>query len=111
FHDVALAGESEPLRPDGQRAQQGHAFGNFVTGEVRVFVRDVTADGVLVFLAMTFNRLQGRPARAVEEVVEEGEGERVHEFAVYDLRFTIEVVEQSEGKGFTKVHQVNGNRG
>jgi hypothetical protein len=41
-------------------------------------MRDVAPDGMLVFLAMTFNRLQRRAARAIEEVVEERERERVN---------------------------------
>jgi hypothetical protein len=75
FHNVAFARETEPFRPDRQRAEQRHALGDFVARQVRVFMRDIAANGMLVFLAMTFNRLQRRAARAVKVVIEQAEGE------------------------------------
>jgi hypothetical protein len=48
---------------------------SFVAGEVRVFVDDVAAVGVDVRLAPALDDLECRPARAVEQVVEEREGE------------------------------------
>ncbi len=93
FDNVAFAGETEPFRPDRQCAQQGYALGDFIAGQVRVLMRDVAADGVLVLLAMTFNRLQRRAAPAVKEIVEQRKRQRVHfRFKICDLRFTIEAV-------------------
>jgi hypothetical protein len=40
-----------------------------------VFVNDVAAEGVLVGLAPALDELERRPARAVEVVVEEREGQ------------------------------------
>ena len=89
FHNVALAGESETFRPDRERAQQGNALGDFIAGKVGVLVREVAADGVLVFLAMTFDRLQRRAPRAVEEVVEETQWNRIdHALAERDIAET-----------------------
>ena len=72
FHDIALAGETEPFRPDRQRAQHGYAFGNFITGQVSVLMRDVAADGVLVFLKYALDVDQRGAPRAKEVVVDGG---------------------------------------
>jgi len=76
--DIAFPGQPEPFRPDGQRATDQHAPGDFVARQIRMLTRQVAEDGVLVFLAIPIDGLQRRPARAVEEVVEEAEGKRFH---------------------------------
>ena len=38
FNNVALAGESQPVRKYRQRPQQLHTFGNFITGQIRMLM-------------------------------------------------------------------------
>jgi hypothetical protein len=70
FHDVTLAGQPEAFGPDRQGAPEQNAFGEFVSGQVGMFVRDIAEDRVLIFLPPTFDDLQRRPARAVKVIVE-----------------------------------------
>ncbi len=78
--DVALAIEAKPIGPDRQGAPEEHALGHFVTREVGVFVDDVPAFGVLVGLPPSFHHFQRRPPRAVKEVVEEAQRQRLSRF-------------------------------
>ena len=73
--DVAFAVQAEAFGPDGQGAQEGDALDDIVAGEIRVLVDDIAAVGVLVGGAPALDDLQRRPARAVEVVVEEREGQ------------------------------------
>jgi len=74
--DVALSAESETLGPDGQRPEQLDAIGDFVTGQVRVFVREIADERVDIRPPQPLDNLQPRPAMAEQKVVEEAERER-----------------------------------
>jgi hypothetical protein len=67
--------KAEPFGPDRQRAQQRDAFGDFVPGQIGVFVDEVAALGVLIeFGTPALDDFQRRPARAVEKIVEQRDG-------------------------------------
>ena len=71
--DVALPAEPEPLGPDGERAEQRHAFGELVAGQVRVLVREIADERVDIRPPQPLDDLQPRPPIAEEEVVEQAE--------------------------------------
>jgi hypothetical protein len=86
LNNVALAIQAQPFRPDRQCAQQCHAFDHLVTGQIRMLVDNVAALGVLIGRTPALDDLQRRPARAVEMVVEEREGQLFHfGFTILDL--------------------------
>lgn len=74
--DVTLAAEAEGFGPNGKRAKERDAFCDFVTRKVGVLVDDIATGGVLVCRAPSFDKFQCGPSRAVEIVVEEGEGQQ-----------------------------------
>ena len=82
--DVALPAEPETLRPDGERAEQGDALGDFVAGQVRVLVREIADERVDICPPQSLDDLQPRPPIAEEEVVEQRERQR---FRVGGFRF------------------------
>ena len=77
FDDVTPSVQPKPLRPDRQSAQQGHSPDGFVAGNVGLFVDTFADHGVLIGPAPPLNRLQCRPAVAIEVVVEEREREGI----------------------------------
>ena len=96
FHDVALAIQAEPFGPDRQRAQERESLDDVIARQVRVLVDDVTTVGVLIGRAPALDELQCRPARAVEVVVEEREGDHLSllaGFQIWNFRFQTRVTE------------------
>lgn len=73
FDDVAPAAQSQSIRPDRQRAEEGHPLDHLESGQIAVFVDDVAAVGVMVPGAPSFEQLQRGTATAIEEVVQERE--------------------------------------
>jgi len=87
LHDIALAVQAETVGEDRQGAKQRHALNDFVPGQVRVLVDNVSAVGVDVGGAPALDDLQRRPAGAVEMIVEKREWELLSR--VWNLRLGI----------------------
>lgn len=69
FHDIAFAVQAKAFGPDGQGAQQGHAFGDFVAGHIGVFVDEVAAQGMMVVFKNALDVDQRRPSRAKQVMI------------------------------------------
>lgn len=70
FDDVAPATEPEPIRPNGQRAQQRHAPDRFVTRNIGMIVELITYQGMLIVAKGAFDMNQGSPARTIKILVD-----------------------------------------
>ena len=55
--NVALARQPEPLGPGRQRTPEQYALGHFVTGQIRVLMREIAEDRVHILLAPAFDGL------------------------------------------------------
>jgi hypothetical protein len=73
LHDVALAVQAQSFGPHRQRAQQRHAFGDFIAGQIRVFVDNVAALGVLIEFTPALDDFQRRPTRTIKKIVEQAQ--------------------------------------
>jgi hypothetical protein len=77
FDDVGLAGEAEPIGPQGEGAEEFPAGAVFEAGQVGVFVVELAEEGVFVVFKDALYVYQSSTARAVKKLVESGEGERI----------------------------------
>jgi hypothetical protein len=70
FHDVAFAGESQPMGPHRQRAKERDATCHLVSRKVGMLMRKTAQHGMLVLAPPAFVGFERRATRAVKEVVE-----------------------------------------